>query len=163
MVIQLGLPIQNNQICLLCCTVLCKEFFVKKCKCLEAWRKKARNNHQRCSMKNVVLQSFAKFRGKHLCQNLLFNKVAGLRLWRRCFLVNLAKFLKTPVLQNTSWRPHLKTFTFRKTNVYFISSYKFEVNDIIHRSSRPKVFYKIRVLESFAKNSQENTCVRVSF
>ena len=30
-------------------------------------------------MKKVVLKSFAKFIGKHLCQSLSFNKVAGLR------------------------------------------------------------------------------------
>ena len=49
---------------------------------------------------------FAKFTGKHLCQSLFFNKVAGLRpatlfkkrLWHRCFPVNFAKFLKTPFL-----------------------------------------------------------------
>ena len=29
--------------------------------------------------KKGVLRSFAKFRGKHLCQRLFFNKVAGLR------------------------------------------------------------------------------------
>ena len=38
-----------------------------------------RNSHQRCSMKTVVLRNFAKFTEKHLCQTLLFNKVAGLR------------------------------------------------------------------------------------
>ena len=32
----------------------------------------------RCSVKNVVLNNFAKLTGKHLCQSLLFNKVAGL-------------------------------------------------------------------------------------
>ena len=55
-------------------------------------------------------KNFAKFRGKHLSQSLFFNKVAGLRpatllkkrLWHRCFLVNFAKFLRTPFLQNTS-------------------------------------------------------------
>ena len=31
------------------------------------------------------------------------------RLWHRCFPVNLAKFLKTRVLQNTSGRLLLKT------------------------------------------------------
>ena len=44
-----------------------------------------------------LLRNFANFTGKHLCQNLLFNKVAGLRLetllkkrlWHRCFSVNL--------------------------------------------------------------------------
>ena len=29
--------------------------------------------------KKGVLKNFAKFTGKHLCQNLFFNKVAGLR------------------------------------------------------------------------------------
>ena len=51
-----------------------------------------------------VLRNFAKFTGKHLCQSLFFNKVAGLRpatllkkrLWHRCFPVNFVKFLGTP-------------------------------------------------------------------
>ena len=29
--------------------------------------------------KKVVLKNFAKFTGKHLCQSLVFNKVAGLK------------------------------------------------------------------------------------
>ena len=43
----------------------------------------------------------SKFTGKHLCQSLFFNKVAGLssfirkRLWHRRFYVNFPKFLKT--------------------------------------------------------------------
>ena len=54
-------------------------------------------------MKKGVLKKFGKFTGKHLCQSLFFNKVAGRpatflkkRLWHRCFLVNFAKFLRTP-------------------------------------------------------------------
>ena len=43
---------------------------------------------------------------KHLCQSLLFNKVADLRsatllekrLWHMCFPMNFAKFLRTPFL-----------------------------------------------------------------
>ena len=31
-----------------------------------------------CSMKKCVLRNFAKLTGKHLCQSLFFNKVAGL-------------------------------------------------------------------------------------
>ena len=38
-----------------------------------------RSSHQRCSMKKGVLRNFTKFTGKHLCQSLFFNKVAGLR------------------------------------------------------------------------------------
>ena len=63
--------------------------------------------------KKGVRKSFAKFRAKHLCQNLFFNKVAGLRhitlkkrkkkrLWNRCCPVNFGKFLRTPFLQNSS-------------------------------------------------------------
>ena len=47
-----------------------------------------------------VLKNLAKFTGKHLCQSLYFNKVAGLktstllkkRLWHRCFPVSFANF-----------------------------------------------------------------------
>ena len=49
-------------------------------------------------MKTVVLRNFAKFTEKHLCQTLLFNKVAGLRpatLLKRKFF---AKFERTPFL-----------------------------------------------------------------
>ena len=38
-----------------------------------------RSSHQRCSMKKGVFRNFTKFTGKHLCQSLFFNKVAGLR------------------------------------------------------------------------------------
>ena len=51
-----------------------------------------------------VLRNFAKLTGKHLCQGLFFNKVAGLRaatllkrrLWHRYFPVNFVRFLRTP-------------------------------------------------------------------
>ena len=72
----------------------------------------SRSSHRRCSVRKGVLRNFAKFTGKHPCQRLFFNRVGGLkpatlfkkRLWRRCFLVNFAKFLTTPFLQNTSGR-----------------------------------------------------------
>ena len=49
-----------------------------------------------------VLRNFAKFTGKHLCQSLFFNKVAG--LWHRCFPVNFAKIFKS-----TFFTEHLGT------------------------------------------------------
>ena len=57
--------------------------------------------------KKGVLRNLAKFTGKHLCQRLFFNKVAGCNLlkkslWHRCFPVNFPKFLRTPFLQNSS-------------------------------------------------------------
>ena len=53
--------------------------------------------------KKGVLRNFTNFTGKHRCQSLFFNKVAGLRpanllkksLWHGCFPVNFAKFLRT--------------------------------------------------------------------
>ena len=63
-------------------------------------------------MKKGFLRNFTKCTGKHLCQSLFFNKVAGLgpvallkkRLWHRRFPVDFVKFLRTPFLQNTSGR-----------------------------------------------------------
>ena len=71
-----------------------------------------RSSHRRRSVKKGVLRNFAKFTGKHLCQRLLFNKVAGLRpatllkksLLHKCFPVHFTKFLRTPFLQNTTGR-----------------------------------------------------------
>ena len=45
----------------------------------EKIQEKDRSSHQRCSIEIGVLKSFTKFTGKHLCQSLFFNKVAGLR------------------------------------------------------------------------------------
>ena len=54
-----------------------------------------RSSHRRCSVRKGVFRSFAKLTGKHLCQNLFFNKVAGLRP------VNFAKFLRTPFIKTS--------------------------------------------------------------
>ena len=63
-------------------------------------------------MKKGFLRNFANLTGKHLCQSLFFDKVAGLRpatllkerFWHMCFPVSFEKFLRTPFLQNTSGR-----------------------------------------------------------
>ena len=62
-----------------------------------------RNSHPEVFYKKGVLRNFAKFTGKYLCQILFFRlKPATLlkkRLWRRCFPVNFAKFLRPPFLK----------------------------------------------------------------
>ena len=71
-----------------------------------------RSSHRRCSVRNGILRKLAKFTGKHLCKSLFFNKVSGLRpltllkrrLWHKCFPMNFAKFLRTPIFKNTSER-----------------------------------------------------------
>ena len=60
-----------------------------------------------------VLQNFAKFRGKHLCQSLFLKKGAGLRpetslkkrLWHKCFPVNFAEsfFYRTHLMAPSSF------------------------------------------------------------
>ena len=60
-------------------------------------------------LKKGFLKNFVKFI-KHLGQSLFFNKVTDLRpatllkkrLWHRCFLMSVVKFLRAPFLQNTS-------------------------------------------------------------
>ena len=47
---------------------------------------------KKCSYK------FRKIHRKYLCQSLFFNKVAGLRLWHRCFPENFVKFLRISFL-----------------------------------------------------------------
>ena len=37
-----------------------------------------RSSYRRCSVREDVPRNFAKLKGKHLCQSLFFNKVAGL-------------------------------------------------------------------------------------
>ena len=77
-----------------------------------------RISQERRSIKKVVIGNFVKLTGKHLCQSLFFNKVAGLRPqatlkkrpWYRCFPLNFKKVLRTPFLQNTSGRPLLLLF-----------------------------------------------------
>ena len=76
----------------------------KKSKCLMQWWHYWTNRSSRPEVfcKKGVLRNFAKFTGKHLCQSLFFNKVAGFSafLWilHRCFPVNFANFLRTPFL-----------------------------------------------------------------
>ena len=65
---------------------------------------------QPLNYKKGVLENFLKFTGKNLRQSLFSSKVVGLRpatlikkrLWYKFFLVNYAKFLRTPFFQNNS-------------------------------------------------------------
>ena len=85
--------------------------------------------------KKTVLTNLTKVTRKHLCQNLIFNKVAGLRLatllekrlWNRCFPVNFAAFLRTPFLENTSLRLLLKVKYFPSFFTFFLEFWKLSV------------------------------------
>ena len=84
----------------------------------------SRSSRREVFCKKDVLRNFAKFTEKHLCQSLFFNKVADLRpatlckerLWRRCFSVNFAKFLRTPFPTERTWSIHQIPFKVHDAN-----------------------------------------------
>ena len=64
-----------------------------------------RSSYPELLCRKGILRDFAKFIGKHLCQSLLGFRPAPLlkrKLWHRCFLVNVSKFMRTSFLQKTS-------------------------------------------------------------
>ena len=84
------------------------QIFLKCSKSLKPYRR----SHPDVFCKKGILRNFTKFTGKHLCQSLFFNKVAGLRpatllkkrLWHRCFPANFVKFLRTPFfIEHLCW------------------------------------------------------------
>ena len=92
---------------------------------------------RRCSIK-VFLETLQKFRGRHLCQSLFFNKIASLRpatllkkrLWHRCFPVNFAKFLRTPFLTE-----HLRCLLLNITRNGLVNSF------IVFKKNSKYIFY----------------------
>ena len=72
---------------------------------------KIRSSRPEVFCKNGVLRNFTKFTGKHLCQSLVFNKVAGLRpatllkkkFWQRSSPMNFVKFLRIPFHIEQLW------------------------------------------------------------
>ena len=95
-----------------------------------------RSSQQRCSVRIGVLRNFTKFTGKHLCQSLFFNKVAGLRpatlfkkkLWRRCFPVNSVKFLRTHFYIEPLWWLLLTNHMCLKVNNSIRTKWCFKTN-----------------------------------
>ena len=71
-----------------------------------------RSSHLKGSLKKVLMRILAEFTRKYLCRSLFCDKVKLCRssnslkmsLKCRCFLVNFAKFVRTPFLQNRTGR-----------------------------------------------------------
>ena len=82
-----------------------------------------KSSHQKCSVKNDVVRNFATFTGKHLCQRLFFNKVAGLRLVFSCEFCEISK--NTFFIDNCLWNQNhlscfLKSFTEIKLSIQIL-------------------------------------------
>ena len=80
---------------------------------------------QRSSVKKCS-QKFCKIHSKtSVPEPLIFDKVAGLRLWRRCFPVNFVKFLRPPFfIEHLLWLP-LQIYR-RKVIPEFYQAYPFK-------------------------------------
>ena len=68
----------------------------------------SRSSRRRCSVKKGILRNFAKFAGKHMCQTLFFNTVAG-RL-QLCYKQTLAQVFSCKfceISKNTFFIEHL--------------------------------------------------------
>ena len=63
-------------------------------------------SHQRCSVKKGVLRNFAKFNGKHLCQCLYFNNVAGLNFIKKEALAQVFSCEFCEIFKNTFFTEH---------------------------------------------------------
>ena len=74
-----------------------------------------RSNHQRCSVRKGVLRNFAKFRGKHLCQVLFFNKVAAPEPEKKEALAHVFSCEFCEISKNKFFTEHLWTTASRQT------------------------------------------------
>ena len=104
--------------------------------------------------KKDVRGNFAKFAGKHLCQNLIFNKILGLvtlfkkRIWHGCFPVNFAKFLRTPFpTENLRWLLLIivRHILEQKFDIIFFINFVLFVNGFIKLAYHG--FYKLYTLK----------------
>ena len=76
-----------------------------------------RSSHQRYSLKKAIFKNFTIITGKHLCWSLslityiiyIIKNFIKKRLKHRCILVNIAKFLKAPILKKIYERLLLNT------------------------------------------------------
>ena len=92
--------------------------------CKHAVSDKIRSSHPEAFCKKGVQSNFAKFKVKHMCQSLLFNKVAGLRLWHRCFPANFVKFLRPPFFIEHLWWLLLQIYRMEEISDIFFYTFK---------------------------------------
>ena len=90
---------------------------------------KYRNSHRRCSVRKSVLRNFTKCTGKHLCQSLFFNKVAGLRpttLLKKEILIQGFSCEFCKIFKSTFFTEHLRAIASKNICTFefcWISSY----------------------------------------
>ena len=102
------------------------------------FRTDVRSSRPEVFCKKDVFRNFTKFKGKHLCQSLFFNKVTALRhatllkkrLWHRCLTVNFVKFLRTSFfIEHLWWLLLLLKDDGEKNTIYPANNYLFNVDN----------------------------------
>ena len=93
---------------------------------------RSRSSYLQAFCEKCVFKIFSEFKGKHLCQSLLSNKVAGCfkkRLLHRSFPVIFLKFIRTAM--------------FCKTSSYKVGAAKFQATSDCHFSTTRFIFIVI--------------------
>ena len=109
--------------------------------------------------KKSVLRSSTKFTGKHLCQSLFFNNVAGLRpatllkkrLWHRCFPVNFLKFLRTLFFTEHLWWLLLQLLS--QLSTHWVG-WKKDKYIVAHKSALSFTFHKLSLLSLLGRGTE---------
>ena len=94
-----------------------------------------RHRHRRCFIKDDVPKNFAKFKGKHLCQGLFFNEVAGLEAWNFIKDETLAQMLSfefCEMFKNTFITEDLRTTASDFSYTAFFKQCLFRWRDVDH-------------------------------
>ena len=115
-----------------------------------------RRSNKRCSIKKNLFRNFTKFIGKHLCQGLFFNKVAGLNFIKKETLAQVFSCEFRKIFKNTFFTEHLWTTASNTHGVYGLLPL-FELlqtsqlaSDLIQGACRPKpkIEDDVQVLQS---------------
>ena len=67
-----------------------------------------RSSHESCSIKKDILKNFAKVAGKHFCQSLFFNKVAGLNFIKKETVAQVFSYEFCEIFKNSFFIEHLQ-------------------------------------------------------
>ena len=121
-----------------------KTIFFRFSWCSFSVHEKVRSSHQRCSIEIGVFKNFTKFTGKHLCQGLFLNKVAGAcnfiksEALTQVFSCEFYQILRTLFLQNTSGQLLLKNASSKvKVNLVTWFFMRLSTGQILAGSGRP--------------------------
>ena len=102
---------------------------------------KIRSNHQRCSVRKSVLRNLAKFKEKHQCHSLFFNKVVDL-------MPEACNFIKKETLaqvfscefceisKSTFFTEHLWTTVFRESSTVVLAVNKTKRFSLVNQTQK---------------------------